>query len=343
MSNSLRSNLRLQKRFRFIPKTIQGKNSLSFAVASLGLILINCAQAKPIEFDSSHSQVGLLLNALMLRSPAYTENSPFFSVGEGQAITIEIPISSRSNLNKVKIFKESNIVDTLSFSEEANVLGSSDNAKVNVQLSTNTDLNCDDEDLTLNLKDENGLVVAKANVRILDSDKCMFFATANGAGYDGNLGGLDGADRICQNEKSEFLPGDKTEYRALLGAQYQRKPSLNDDGGMDWPILKNLRFYIHSNDSSRSQYFFGTSFSVPVNSEGSSGIFSIPLSENLPASVSPSPDRLWSGYYNSFIVGVSCSNWTSNLSSDSALAMNVAFNDTYNNCNVRNSVLCVRL
>ncbi|WP_165783266.1 DUF1554 domain-containing protein [Leptospira barantonii] len=316
---------------------------MSFAVASLGLILINCAQATPIELDSSHSQVGLLLNALMLRSPAYTENSPFFSVVEGQAITIEIPISSRSNLNKVKIFKESNVFDTLSFSEEANVVGSSDNAKVTVRLFTNTDLNCDDENLTLNLKDENGLVVAKVNVRILDSDKCMFFATANGAGYDGNLGGLDGADRICQNEKGNFLPGDKTEYRALLGAQYQRKPSLNDDGGMDWPVRKNLRYYVHSNDSSHSQYFFGTSFSVPATSASSSGIFTIPISENLPLSVSPTPARIWTGYYNSFSTGVDCSGWTSNLSSASGLVVNVSFNDTYDNCDVRHSILCVRL
>ncbi|PJZ41660.1 hypothetical protein CH370_09455 [Leptospira kmetyi] len=343
MPNGLRSNLRFQHSFRFIRKQIHGKNSLRILAMSFGLIVMNCAQAEPIEFDSSHSQIGLILNALIFKSSSIAENSPFFSLEEGRTNSIAIPISSHSNLNKVKIFKESNVMNTLYVPEEANVFGSSEGVKVNVELYANTDLNCENEDLTLHLKDENGSIVGKADVRILDSDKCMFFATAKGAGYDGNLGGVSGADRICQSEKGEFLPGDKNEYRALLGAQYQRKPSLNDDGGMDWPVLRNLRFYIHSNDSSRSQYFFGTSFSVPVNSDGSSGIFSIPLSENLPASVSPSPARIWAGYYSSFTVGMDCAGWTSNQNTVGALTTGVSFSGTYNSCDVRHSILCVRL
>lgn len=345
MPNGLRSNLRCRKPFRFIRKRIQRKNSLSIFAMSLGFVLMNCAQAKPIEFDSSHSQIGLFINALTLRASVSSENSPFFSLEEGRTTTVEIPISSHSNLNKVKIFKESNVQDALSFSEDASVLESSTGEKVDLQLSVNTDLNCEDEDLILNVKDEEGNVVGKANVRILDSDKCMFFATGNGAGYDGNLGGLQGADGICQSEKGNFLPGDKSEYRALLSTPYQRRPSLNleEDGRFDWPVRKNLRYYIHSNDSSRSQYLFGTSFPADSESDDPSGIFSIPLTENLPASLSPTPARIWTGYYNLFQTGVNCLDWTSNNDEYAALAMTVAFNDTYNYCDVRHSILCVRL
>jgi len=63
-----------------------------------------------------------------------------------------------------------------------------------------------------------GLVAAGIALSQPPSGPMSFFVTSNGSGNGGNLGGLDGADRICQNLAEGAGHGNRT-WRAYLSTQ----------------------------------------------------------------------------------------------------------------------------
>lgn len=63
-----------------------------------------------------------------------------------------------------------------------------------------------------------GLVVAGLALAQQPSGQFSFFLTSMGSGNGGNLGGLDGADAICQNLAETVDAGDLT-WRAYLSTQ----------------------------------------------------------------------------------------------------------------------------
>lgn len=309
-----------------------------------GAFLLNCAQAEPIEVDASHSPVGFLLNAFVYGAHSLRDGTENLILEEGSSRTVELEIATSSDVQKVKIFKELNASDSLTFSEEAEIQRTSGFPKILIHLAAATDANCEEESFVLSLKTQNNVGIGKVNIRIQEADKCMFFATADGTGFTGNLGGLAGADAICQREKSDFLPGEKREYSAFLATTVTRKPALNiEQSGISvWPMRRGLRYYIHSNDERRIHFLLGTAYSPAPASEDPSGILPIPLTNVVPNSILPNPPVIWSGYYNSFQTSVDCSNWTSSASTASALVMSSVFDDSYSNCDIRHSILCIR-
>ncbi|WP_167482369.1 DUF1554 domain-containing protein [Leptospira yasudae] len=292
----------------------------------------------------SHNPVGFLLNAFVYSAHSLKDGTENLILEEGQSRTVELDIKTSSDVQKVKIFKELNASDSLTFSEEAEIRRTSGSAKVLVHFTVAADANCEEENYVLSLKTQNNVGIGKVNIRIQEADKCMFFATANGTGFTGDLGGLAGADTICQSEKNDFLPGDKREYSAFLATTFTRKPALNiEQSGISvWTMRRGLRYYIHSNDERRIHFFLGTAYSPAPASEDPSGIIPIPLSNGIPTSILPNPPVIWSGYYNSFQTSVDCSNWTSRSNTISALVMSSIFDDSYSNCDVRHSILCIR-
>jgi len=65
-----------------------------------------------------------------------------------------------------------------------------------------------------------------ASVSCASSSFCYtFFADNSGAGFDGNLGGVSGADAKCAAGKPAGLPGTGTDYKALISVTGQREPS----------------------------------------------------------------------------------------------------------------------
>ncbi|EMO64093.1 PF07588 family protein [Leptospira borgpetersenii serovar Pomona str. 200901868] len=69
-----------------------------------------------------------------------------------------------------------------------------------------------------------------------------FIATNNGAGYNGNLGGISGADAKCTAAKSSTLKGT---YKALLTDQQTRFVVSAGDGSSslrDWVLYPNKQY-----------------------------------------------------------------------------------------------------
>ncbi|HMV78774.1 MAG TPA: DUF1554 domain-containing protein, partial [Leptospiraceae bacterium] len=65
-----------------------------------------------------------------------------------------------------------------------------------------------------------------ASVQCLSQGYCNTFVAS--AGYNGNLGGLSGADAICSGAKPGGLPGTGTDYKAMLVVVGSRDyPSTN--------------------------------------------------------------------------------------------------------------------
>lgn len=346
MPNVLRLDFRWKGSFKHPLLQFQATHFTNILWIFGGAFLLHCAQAEPIELDVSHSPVGFLLNAFVYSAHSLRNGTENLILEEGSSRTIELGITTSSDIQKVKIFKELNAPDddSLTFSEEAEIQRTSGSPKILIRLAVATDANCEEENYVLGLKTENNVGIGKVNIRIQEADKCMFFATANGTGFTGDLGGLAGADAICQTEKSDFLPGDKREYSAFLATTVTRKPALNiEQSGISvWPMRRGLRYYIHSNDERRIHFFLGAAYSPAPASEDPSGILPIPLTNGIPNSILPNPPVVWSGYYNSFQTSVDCSNWTSSANTVSALVMSSNFDDSYSNCDVRHSILCIR-
>ncbi|RHX77544.1 hypothetical protein DLM77_20740 [Leptospira yasudae] len=344
MSNVLRFDFRSKGFLKNPLSRFQANHFTSILWIFGGAFLLNCAQAEPIEMDASHSPVGFLLNAFVYSAYSLRNGAENLILEEGRSRTVELDITTSSDVQKVKIFKELNASDSLTFSEEAEIQRTSGSPKILIHLAAAADANCEEENYVLRLKTPNNVEIGKVNIRIQEADRCMFFATANGTGFTGDLGGLVGADTICQSEKSEFLPGDKREYSAFLATTFTRKPALNiEQSGISvWPMRRGLRYYIHSNDERRIHFELGTAYSPAPASEDPSGILPIPLTNGVPTSILPNPPVIWSGYYNSFQTSVDCSNWTSSSNTISALVMSSIFDDSYSSCDVRHSILCIR-
>ncbi|PJZ76006.1 DUF1554 domain-containing protein [Leptospira neocaledonica] len=150
----------------------------------------------------------------------------------------------------------------------------------------------------------------------------------------GDLGGVAGADLICQSAKTAEvpdLPGSPLEYVALIAS------STRVPGGLGWPLLAGTKYYAMS--PSETLIFHTDSSGLPV----------LPMNS---ATGIPGAGDYWTGISNSgsgYGTGTTCSNWMSaNAAIDASYGSpgsqtETAFDSGFGNaCDTPLSLLCVR-
>ncbi|MEI7012245.1 DUF1554 domain-containing protein [Leptospira licerasiae] len=135
---------------------------------------------------------------------------------------------------------------------------------------------------------------------LLGKTRYLFVTTSTNTG---NLGGVGGADLICQSAKTSEvpdLPGSALEYVALI-ASSSRVP-----GGTGWPLLPNTNYYAMNPGQTLIFHTNGSGLPVlPMNS--ATGI--------------PGAGDYWTGIANSgsgYSLGTNCNNWGSSNVVDDA-------------------------
>ncbi|EMJ34508.1 PF07588 family protein [Leptospira interrogans str. FPW1039] len=176
-----------------------------------------------------------------------------------------------------------------------------------------------------------------------DASFCRtFVATNNGAGYDGNLGGISGADAKCAAAKSSNLTGT---YKALFAAMGTREAVFVGDGSIDWVLYPNKQ-YRRSDGTT-------TTFTTNANSV---------VTANLQNSVDGGAEKFyWIGVGNQpatfdWEVSLNCNDWNSNNAVNFAIDGTGSSNEVFagdgatpggafgshnTGCNIRLNLLCV--
>lgn len=164
---------------------------------------------------------------------------------------------------------------------------------------------------------------------LLGKTRYLFVTTSTNTG---NLGGVGGADLICQSAKTSEvpdLPGSALEYVALI-ASSSRVP-----GGTGWPLLPNTNYYAMNP---------GQTLIFHTNG---SGLPTIPMDS---ATGIPGSGNYWTGISMSFGLSTDvCQNWGSSAPTDfgeyGAPSDNTigGFNQGFSDgCDQPKGLLCVR-
>ncbi|MEI1280091.1 DUF1554 domain-containing protein [Leptospira venezuelensis] len=168
---------------------------------------------------------------------------------------------------------------------------------------------------------------------ILGKTRYLFVTTSTNTG---DLGGVAGADLICQSAKNAEvpdLPGLPLEYMALLAAS-SRVP-----GGAGWPLFPNTNYY--AMDPGQTLIFRTNGSGLPV----------LPMSS---ATGIPGVGDYWTGISNTgagYSSGTNCNNWgSSNVTDDANYGSPGSQTETAfdsgagfgNTCDTPLSLLCVR-
>jgi hypothetical protein len=164
---------------------------------------------------------------------------------------------------------------------------------------------------------------------ILGKTRYLFVTTSPNTG---NLGGVGGADLICQSAKTSEvpeLPGSALEYVALIAA------STRVPGGAGWPLLANTNYY--AMDPGQTLIFHTNSSAIPV----------VPMDS---ATGIPGAGNYWTGLgLTPFTIADTCLDWTDSTGGQNgdygAAGTNTydTFNQTFSDpCSATHSLLCVR-
>ncbi|MBV6492373.1 MAG: hypothetical protein LDLANPLL_00366 [Turneriella sp.] len=132
---------------------------------------------------------------------------------------------------------------------------------------------------------------------------CYIFVATSGGGFNGNLGGIAGADQICN---SSPLKPNSGKYKAVLVGEdpNSRKVCMNPDctgtdEAVDWVFHPNTTYVNTSGQS--------------IGTTTDNGIFSSILSV---VSASATPAEVWTGLNGSWQPFYTCNNWTSSAGAD---------------------------
>lgn len=123
---------------------------------------------------------------------------------------------------------------------------------------------------------------------------CRTFIASPGG--DGDLGGIAGADEICEAQKT-----DDGTYKALIVDGVNRSSPLASGGAKDWVLYPNTTYV-------------GTMDSIIVGTTNANAVFDT-LSEGIGASPPPftfAPPASWTGLKSDWTTsGDNCNGWTS--------------------------------
>jgi hypothetical protein len=159
-----------------------------------------------------------------------------------------------------------------------------------------------------------GLVGARLALAQPPTGPMSFFLTSAGSGNGGNLGGLEGADRICQNLAQAAGHGDRT-WRAYLSTQGQGAVNARDRiGSGPWFNARGARIAANVEElhSSANRMAAFTALDERGNQIPGSG-FS-PNRHDILTGSQPDGTAYPAGQ------DMTCSNWTSNSDTGGAKA-----------------------
>ncbi|MBM9500939.1 DUF1554 domain-containing protein [Leptospira sp. 201903071] len=282
------------------------RNSVGFCFLGIFCGLLFCSKAEKVEMDLSKGGVGMFVNILPVIFPV-SEN-PFDltilpqSLNEGQSVSITLTLKTKKENEEEYRFVWAEtagnpVVSPASFIYKSGV--NSTNLTVNP-----IDNDCLEDTMTLNATRVSDSKVFALSFKIIDMDKCIFLASnstvpgVSGPGFTGNLGGIAGADAKCQAEKPTELPGNASEYKALLGITGVRNPTqAPSTAANDWPLKIGVRYFSYS-ASAPEGALIGTGVSNGIGS--GSGVFSFPLESSIDHSSDPSMLNFWTGLGSSF-------------------------------------------
>ncbi|PJZ74984.1 hypothetical protein CH373_02835 [Leptospira perolatii] len=165
---------------------------------------------------------------------------------EGGSVLVKIISSTEFPLDATASISVNSANVTLSQNELTFSVGTNFSE---ISITVPEDIGCADTSAELTLSFHQTNTVEKVALIVQDNDRCLFIAkNPNGAfalGFDGNLGGIPGADAICASEKPAHFPGQNTQYKAFLVGRYQKNgaPVTRGIGGDEWVILPNTKYY----------------------------------------------------------------------------------------------------
>jgi hypothetical protein len=141
-----------------------------------------------------------------------------------------------------------------------------------------------------------------------------FFLTSNGSGDGGNLGGLDGADAICQNLAEAAGQGDKT-WRAYLSTQGPNAVNARDRiGPGPWFNATGARIAADVDELHSTANRLNVFSAVDERGRQIPGGNSVPNRHDILTGSRPDGTAYAPG------VDMTCNNWTSNSDEDGAKA-----------------------
>lgn len=158
-----------------------------------------------------------------------------------------------------------------------------------------------------------------------DREYCNIFFTESA--HDGNFGGIEGADELCQNSLNR--PNSST-YKAMIVSS-QRIATINNQ--TDW-VLMPLKEYRRLDGTIIGTTLSSSTFGPPLTND-----FGSPNAS----------DGIFTGLHSDWSSSVgNCNDWTSNSSSDSTslgftnqVFDSLAWSDSTGNCSQFQSILCV--
>lgn len=306
-----------------------------FTFQLLLLLFLNCLQTEKSPFDVSNPSSPLGIGSIAFDNLINTNSdtnananvltvqvSIFSSMMEGESRTFSVSLSS---------VPESNI--TINITGTAGLTVSPTSllfTSTNFSTAQNVTLTAqeDDTDTIDNVQSlsigstETGTEIFSVTVR--DNDRRVFVTSIT---YDGNLGGISGADAKCMSDPNKPTTPSSATYKALL-VDYGDTRAL----GSDWVLQPNLS-YRRTNGN--------LIFVSNANSTFTFGAFANTWSATI-------AEQAWTGLTKTWGTQINdCENWTSNLLSKSG---NVGFTDSITDdaineitqaCNLTKRIICV--
>ncbi|RHX88103.1 hypothetical protein DLM78_03845 [Leptospira stimsonii] len=314
-----------------------------------------CNKAEKVEMDMSKGGIGMFANILPVIFPV-SEN-PFDLTAlpqrlmEGQSTSIILTLKTGKENNETYQFAWADTTGSPTVAPSMFTFSSGNSATL---ILNPVDDDCLEDTMTLNATRVSDSKVFTLSFQIIETDKCIFLASnsatpgVSGPGFLGNLGGIAGADAKCQAEKPKDLPGNASEYKALLGISSFRNPTqAPSTPETDWPLKIGVRYFSYS-PSAPEGTLIGTSVSNGIGS--GSGIFSFPLNSSVDHSSDPSTLSFWTGLGSGFVpIGTSynCSSYTDGSSGYGYDGLkgsrnSSAFSRYYFSCSSPARLICIR-
>ncbi|MDD3266012.1 MAG: DUF1554 domain-containing protein [Burkholderiales bacterium] len=194
-------------------------------------------------------------------------------------------------------------------------------ASVSACVGDNTTSTKTQQVMSVNNSQTNSNIITKADLKII------FYDMNNGHGYSGNLGGVSGADNLCQiaAQNQEWHPNlpQQAKWKALIAAKGVREPSSMDKIALDWVLQPGVTYMNESLEifgpatefgileyPSPVSIYRGNSISSEINNEAWTGIHVAYKTKETP-------------YYKKYPEGIlnqdkwsasehNCDSWTSN-------------------------------
>ncbi|MCB1158746.1 MAG: DUF1554 domain-containing protein [Leptospiraceae bacterium] len=177
----------------------------------------------------------------------------------------------------------------------------------------------------------NGVDPADGKVRNNDDDKIIFISNAS---YNGNLGGVSGADAKCNSDSAKPSNIPNT-YKALLVDGVSRQASLSPNTGdskINWVLLSNTNY-------------FRADGTTKIGTTTAAGLFNFDMDASFGTALAAD----WTGLNSDWTSHTQhCTNWSSDANTENGSSGSVLFNTEWSirllssGCDTSKRLICVQ-